>query len=56
MAILFSLVSFFRGDFTLWPHVLIVRIVLVNLWDQFYLVYKIWVLIPKSLSFVRCVI
>jgi hypothetical protein len=38
------------------PHVLILQIVLVNFWVQFFLVYKIWVRIPKSLSFVRCVI
>jgi hypothetical protein len=41
------------GDFTLQPHILILRIVLINLWVQFYLVYKICVHIPKSLAFVR---
>jgi hypothetical protein len=40
---------FFHGNFTLRPHILILRIVLINLWVQFYLVYKIWVHIPKSL-------
>jgi hypothetical protein len=36
--------------------VLILLTVLVNLWVQLYLVYKIWVHIPKSLSSVSCVI
>jgi hypothetical protein len=50
-------VSFlFHDDFTLRPHVLILRIVLVNLWVPFYLVSKIWIHIPKSLSLVRHVI
>jgi hypothetical protein len=47
--VLFSVVSFFHGDFTLRLHVLMLWIVLVNLWVQLYLVYNIWVHIPKSL-------
>jgi hypothetical protein len=42
-------VSFFHNDFTLRLNVLILPIVLVNLWVQLYLVYKIWVHIAKSL-------
>jgi hypothetical protein len=38
---------FFCGNFTLRPHILILWIVLINFWVQFYLVYKIWVHIPK---------
>jgi hypothetical protein len=44
---LFSLVSFF-GNFTLRPHIFILLIVLINLLVQFFLVYNIWVHIPKS--------
>jgi hypothetical protein len=47
--ILFLVVSFFHGDLTLRLHVLILQIVLINLWVQLYLVYKIRVRIPKSL-------
>jgi hypothetical protein len=41
--------EFFCGDFTLRLHVLILLVILVNLWVQLYLIYKIWVRIPKSL-------
>jgi hypothetical protein len=40
---------FFHGDFTIHLLVLILLNVLINLWVQLYLVYKIWVRIPKSL-------
>jgi hypothetical protein len=52
----FQWLVFFCGDFTLRLHVLILRIVLINLLAQLYLVYKIWVHIPKSLSSVSFVI
>jgi hypothetical protein len=54
--VVFSMVSLFHGDFTLCLHILILLIVLINLWVQLYLVYKIWVRTSKSLFWVSCVI